>query len=256
MYNANLPNCAELPSAGKLLKSTVIAGVSALAILFGALLPAEYGIDPTGVGRMLGLTQMGEIKLQLAQEAADDAAKAVGNTGQSEALVAIETRLRRIEEHIANLQVAKSAEAIQAEPVPEAPAAVPEPTPTVTEAAPGEAVAAPAATTDVKSDVVEIVLEPGQGAEVKLEMAKDAEVNFTWAVVGGVVNFDAHGDPPNAAKSFYHGYGKGKGSAGETGTLKAAFDGNHGWFWRNRGGTPVTLRLETKGSYVKLKRVV
>lgn len=36
------------------------------------VLPAEYGIDPTGVGRMLGLQEMGEIKTQLADEAEAD----------------------------------------------------------------------------------------------------------------------------------------------------------------------------------------
>ncbi len=34
-------------------------------------LPAEYGTNPTGVGSILGLTEMGEIKQQLAAEAAD-----------------------------------------------------------------------------------------------------------------------------------------------------------------------------------------
>jgi hypothetical protein len=37
-------------------------------------MPSEYGIDPTGVGRLLGLKQMGEIKTQLAEEAATDKA--------------------------------------------------------------------------------------------------------------------------------------------------------------------------------------
>ncbi|ODT04488.1 MAG: hypothetical protein ABS52_04320 [Gemmatimonadetes bacterium SCN 70-22] len=44
------------------------------ALLLTAVLPAEYGIDPTGAGRVLGLTQMGEIKVRLAREAAEDAA--------------------------------------------------------------------------------------------------------------------------------------------------------------------------------------
>ena len=40
----------------------------------GRPLRVKYGIDPTGVGRLLGLTQMGEIKVRLAREAAEDAA--------------------------------------------------------------------------------------------------------------------------------------------------------------------------------------
>jgi len=74
MYNSDTPLRAELPSSRQLLRSTVLAAVSALAILVTVVLPAEYGIDPTGLGRVLGLTDMGEIKTRLAQEAAEDAA--------------------------------------------------------------------------------------------------------------------------------------------------------------------------------------
>lgn len=52
----------------------MLALVVAAALLVSVVLPAEYGIDPTRVGRMLGLTQMGEIKMRLAREAAEDAA--------------------------------------------------------------------------------------------------------------------------------------------------------------------------------------
>jgi hypothetical protein len=37
--------------------------------------------------------------------------------------------------------------------------------------------------------------------------------------------------------------------------LTAAFEGNHGWFWRNRGSKSVTVRLTTSGEYGALKRV-
>lgn len=64
-----------MPTSGTLLRSTLIAVSAAAAILVFAILPAEYGIDPTGVGRVIGLTQMGEIKRELArQEAAADSA--------------------------------------------------------------------------------------------------------------------------------------------------------------------------------------
>jgi hypothetical protein len=46
-------------------------------LLVTVVLPAEYGVDPTGIGRVLGLTQMGVIKARLAAEAAaNDAADA------------------------------------------------------------------------------------------------------------------------------------------------------------------------------------
>jgi len=64
------PNPADLPSSARLIKSTIVAAVVAAFLLMVAILPAEYGIDLTGVGKILGLTKMGEIKISLAQEAA------------------------------------------------------------------------------------------------------------------------------------------------------------------------------------------
>lgn len=72
MFNSNRPSLDELPSSAQLLRSTAIAAVSAVVILVAVVLPAEYGIDPTGAGRVLGLTEMGEIKSQLAEEAEAD----------------------------------------------------------------------------------------------------------------------------------------------------------------------------------------
>ncbi|MBL8202716.1 MAG: transmembrane anchor protein [Blastocatellia bacterium] len=70
MYNTELPNENELPSSQQLLRSTIIALITGAVLLVTTVLPAEYGIDPTGVGRVLGLKEMGMIKMQLAEEAA------------------------------------------------------------------------------------------------------------------------------------------------------------------------------------------
>lgn len=64
----------EPSSPRRLARSTLIALLVATLLLVTVVLPAEYGIDPTGLGRALGLTQMGEIKTRLAKEAAADAA--------------------------------------------------------------------------------------------------------------------------------------------------------------------------------------
>jgi hypothetical protein len=74
MYNANRPSPSDLPSTRQLLKSTGIAAVIAGALLVTVVMPAEYGVDPTRVGSLLGLTEMGRIKVQLAAEAEVDAA--------------------------------------------------------------------------------------------------------------------------------------------------------------------------------------
>jgi hypothetical protein len=89
MFNAQKPSLEELPSSAQLLRSTVIAAISAVAILVAVVLPAEYGIDPTGVGRVLGLTEMGEIKRELAEEEERDRAIHGGSDERSSLLDAI-----------------------------------------------------------------------------------------------------------------------------------------------------------------------
>ena len=73
MYNSNTPTNQDLPTTGKLIKSTILAAIVAGILLITVVMPSEYAIDPTGIGKMLGLTEMGEIKTSLAEEAAADA---------------------------------------------------------------------------------------------------------------------------------------------------------------------------------------
>lgn len=208
MYNTDLPTRAELPGAAQLLRSTIIAALVAAGLLVTTILPAEYGIDPTGIGRVLGLTRMGEIKVSLAQEAGAEKPPAIQAPADA-----------------ATPEMAKPAE-------------------------PGVKQAAPAQHT------MTVKLKPGQAAEIKLAMRKGASVRYEWSTEGGGVNFDTHGDPAGAPKDFYHGYGKGRNSNADSGVLEAAFDGTHGWFWRNRSNAEVTVTLKTSGDYASIKRVL
>lgn len=224
MYNANKPAAGDLPSSGQLLKSTFIALGVAAVILVTAVLPGEYGIDPTGVGRLLGLTQMGEIKTQLAAEAAVAVAEEeAAEETQTGAVAPVEPAITR--------------------PTPAEPA--PKVAPVME-----QAVAAP-----VRDDEMSVTLVPGQGAEIKLEILKDKIVKYRWTGNGGRVNHDTHGDPYGAPKGFYHGYGKGRAIASDEGELTAAFDGKHGWFWRNRSKEDVTVTLRVEGEYIAIERV-
>ena len=209
MYNADVPPKSELPTSRALLKSTAIAAAVALVLLVTVVLPSEYAVDPTRIGRVLGLTQMGEIKMALAKEA--EAAEA-------------------------------AAAPVGAVPAPQAAAP----------AASTPAASAPAVDSAANSHVTEVTLAPGEGKEIKLAMREGARVNFEWTVTGGVVNFDTHADRPGTP---YHGYEKGQRQGSDNGVLVAAFDGMHGWFWRNRGSVPVTLKLRTSGDYQDLKQV-
>ncbi|PPV34982.1 transmembrane anchor protein [Ectopseudomonas oleovorans] len=224
MFNSKIPTLNELPSSQQLLRSTVIALIAAIVLLVTVVMPSEYAIDPTGAGRMLGLTQMGEVKQQLATEAAADAATPV---------------------------VAAPA---APQPVPQA---APKPAVSTAAEATAPAVATPAVVeAEGQQHEMSISLEPGQGAEIKLEMLKGSKVNYFWTANGGLVNYDTHGDPYNAPREFYHGYGKGRATPEDQGVLEAAFDGKHGWFWRNRTSKPVTVTLRTEGNYIAIKRVI
>lgn len=225
MYNTDMPSRAELPSTAKLIRSTIISAVVAVVLLMTVVMPAEYAMDPTGVGRFLGLTEMGEIKQQLAEEAAADEA------AQLEAVPAVTEELAP--EPAAPMQQAVS---------------IPEPKiePTVT---------APAPATPAEpewTDEVRFVLTPGEGTEFKLTMEEGAVASFHWVSEGGPVNFDTHGDGSGQSIS----YEKGRGVAEDQGELTAAFTGNHGWFFRNRNSGDVTLVLRTRGNYGELKRAM
>ena len=205
-----------VPSSRELGRSTLIAAAIASAVLVTVVLPAEYGVDPTRVGRVLGLTQMGEIKMELAREAA------LARRGETETSVAA-------------------------------------PTPAVNRAAPAAAVpaqrapsAAPSASPS-RSDVTRVTLRPNEAKEVKLEMRRGARVAYSWVTNGGGVSYDTHADRPSGGP--YHSYSKGRDTRSHQGALVAAFDGLHGWFWRNRTAENVTVTLNTEGDYQDLKEL-
>src|SRR5687768_7059955 len=128
----------ELPSSRTLLRSTAIAAVTALVLLITVVLPAEYGVDPTGIGRVLGLTRMGEIKVALAKEAAAAAAADSVNAGSASA---------------ASAQRADSASAVRANAGPATPST-------------------PATASNELTHETRITLRPGEGKEVKLVMRR------------------------------------------------------------------------------------
>lgn len=72
MTDFGTPTRSELPSVRQLNKATAFAAVTAAILLVTTILPAEYGIDPTGIGSALGLKVMGDTK-QAEQNAENEA---------------------------------------------------------------------------------------------------------------------------------------------------------------------------------------
>jgi hypothetical protein len=222
MYNTDMPSRADLPSSAQLLRSTLIAAGVAAALLVTVVLPSEYGIDPTGAGRALGLAEMGEIKTQLAEEAEADRAK--DQAGQTPAAPGLPTT--PAPEQRSSLLGAIFAQFVIG--------------------------SAHAQTQGAKSQEISVTLQPGEGTEVKADMKQGAKLTYSWKVEGGTVNHDTHGAGPGGKEVSYS---KGRGVPGDEGELTAGFDGGHGWFWRNRGSAPVTVRLTASGDFGSLKHM-
>jgi hypothetical protein len=204
MFNAEKPSLEELPSSAQLIRSTAIAAASAVAILVTVVLPAEYNIDPTGIGGVLGLAEMGEIKAQLAEEAEADRLMDLEAEEQSSLM-----------NDIFGLFVG----------------------------------AAHAQEAEVWRDEITFTLAPGDSAEWKLVMEEGQTVEYRIFVEGGRVNFDMHGHGGGQSVT----YDKSRGSTGDAGAIVAAFDGEHGWFWRNRDSEPATVTVQVRGEYAEFK---
>ena len=58
MHDISDFNNEGLPSSASLIKATLVALVIGLIVLVATVLPAEYGIDPTGLGQKMGLTAL------------------------------------------------------------------------------------------------------------------------------------------------------------------------------------------------------
>ena len=58
MHDISDLNGEGLPSNKSLIKATFVAFFTGCILLVTIILPAEYGVDPTGLGDKLGLTQM------------------------------------------------------------------------------------------------------------------------------------------------------------------------------------------------------
>ena len=182
-------------STPQLLKATALALTAAGAILLTTVLPAEYGIDPTGIGQALGLTALHT------------------PAGEASAVAA---------------------------PAPAASTFVTDPTASVIQQP-----------TPYQSGEMTLTLQANEGAEIKAQMRAGETFVFSWVSEGGPVNFDMHGEKPNDGDKFTS-YWKDRGKSAGHGSFTAPFEGSQGWYWKNKGSTPVTITVKVSGYFQKL----
>jgi hypothetical protein len=138
-------------SLKSLLIATALATLLAAVILVTAVLPAEYGIDPTGLGKNLGLTTL-------------------------------------------------------------------------------------------------LVVPAHSGLEYKFQLVKGATLDYAWKTDGTKLYFDFHGEPKGDKTGYFKSFQVSTDNQAN-GALIAPFEGIHGWYWENKTTAPITILLNTKGSY-------
>jgi hypothetical protein len=185
----------EVPSGRSLAWATVGSSLVAGVLLVTVILPAEYGVDPTGAGRALGLYR-GPVATNAAAEpvAAGDPLMRSGNA------------------------------TLTRSPIP------------------------------YRSDEMSLMLEPGEGGEIKVVMAAGQHFVYTWTATGGTVDVDMHGEAFEPKGEEATSYWKDEYQPGDQGVFTAPVAGRHGWFWQNLNDDPVTITVKTSGFYERLVR--
>ncbi|MFC0686730.1 hypothetical protein [Novosphingobium clariflavum] len=192
------PSSIQVP-AKTLAKASLGAAAVAAVLLVTCVLPAEAGIDPTGIGGMLGIAGMatGEAQAETETTPASPAA------GAARAVLPSRTSIERA--------------------------------------------------SAMRSDTMTITLPPHSGKEVKAHMKSGDSFVFEWKA-SGPLKVDMHGEHPDAAEGEFTSYWKERELAAAKGDFTAPFEGTHGWYWRNKGDTPVTVTVKTTGFYKDLFR--
>lgn len=203
-----------VPSRARSLKGLALAAVVAAIIVVTLVLPAQYGIDPTGIGKVLGLTAM----------------KTTSNSTpatQGETAALIDDVLS------GNDALATSSAGDEPTPLPN---------PAVHQAQ----------DTAPRTETIQIKLGIDEKTEVKAQLAKGKMIVYSWSVEGGKVYADFHGHDPALGDKFWVRYEEADGVTGRSGSLVAPFKGEHGWYWLNISEGPVTITLHVTGYQDKM----
>lgn len=196
---------AHPASTRDLLRGMLIAAGVAGVILTLVVLPAEYGIDPTGVGQALGLKSLsGNVNAPPNPSKGNLPAVATPATG-------------RVMPAGASVTISSKQSA------------------------------------PYRADTREVVLDAGQGLEVKTLLAKGAPLIYSWKTKNGEkISTDFHGEPENAKNNEFESYIEEKLVSESKGSVIAPFTGTHGWYWLNETDKPVTVVLQASGFYTDM----
>lgn len=260
-------------SLTKLIIASLFAFILATVILIGAVLPSEFGIDPTGVGKKMGLTALAPQSTESGQAPSDkevvdpceDLVKELDQLkmAQKEALEREKNKpifigssgKKTTPNPTPSIEEAALPPELQNSPpqpiktIQPTPANIPStPLPKVTVAPTPIKTSAPTPLPPQWKDTISITIPPRNGLEYKFHVEKGEILTYSWKTNGSPVFFEFHGEPRGDTTGYFKSFKKTTDSQ-SSGSLTAPFAGSHGWYWQNDTTNPITLQLKTRGKY-------
>ena len=101
---------------------------------------------------------------------------------------------------------------------------------------------------------LEITLPLDGVVEYKAIMDEGDSIVYRWQVKKGETYFDFHGHPTTGETEFYNRYRVGESDSG-SGSIVAAFSGQHGWYWMNISDHPIVIELDVAGFFDRIERI-
>ena len=208
------------PSQGNLLKGALLALVAAAVVTVLFVLPAEFGVDPTGIGAKLGLLDLAETT-----ESAEDGAASAGSTVVEGTWPGIPEEFDFYEPEILGDPYSRT-----------------------------QAAKFRSDTITIELDVgeqTEYKAIMKQGEAFVYHWKLDKGIVYTDFHADPGENAAAAGYPDR----YYIRYAESE-TGEHSGSLVAPFTGNHGWYWLNIEEEPITITLEVHGYYDRVEELM
>lgn len=199
-----------------IIKAAVVALIIGIVLLLTAVLPAEYGLDPTGAGKALGFTKL--------YQPIENAKEITAKEKQAQS----PHRILKLEDGGSAPEVKKPGEANNP---------------------------APDKQFIERQDSVQVVIPAGGAIEYKINILKYGKVKYEWITNNESVFFDFHGEVKQAnppGNIYYESYAVAY-SNNMIGNFLSPFEGKHGWYFKNINDTTAVISIRLKGQYELIK---
>ena len=200
----------------KIIKATIAALIIALIILVIAVLPAEYGIDPTGAGKLFGFSKLYQ-------------------PSQQEEIIFQATKVEQEAHPLLTIENLGSGPEVKKPKESDNPP--------------------PAKQYEEREDTIKVSVAAGKGIEYKINMLKHGKLKYEWATDSGTLYFDFHGEVKEAKPTdnvYFESYTVAY-SSNMTGTFLSPYEGKHGWYFRNKSKTNIRVNLRLRGQYLTIE---